>query len=79
LILLDLKMPEKSGFQIATELSRLPETSRIPIIAMTGTYNDEAYGPLLRISGFRTCLNKPFDPQEVLKMIRVTLKYEIDK
>jgi DNA-binding response OmpR family regulator len=72
-ILLDLKMPGKSGFQVATELKRTSETAGIPIIAMSGAYNDEAYLPLMRICGIQTCLKKPFAPEEVLKSIRVIL------
>jgi two-component system, response regulator PdtaR len=72
-ILLDLKMPGKSGFQVATELKRVSETSGIPIIAMSGAYNDAAYSPLMRICGIQTCLKKPFTSEEVLKAIRVML------
>lgn len=72
-ILLDLKMPEKSGFQVATELKRLDNFSKVPIIAMTGVYADESYDALMRICGILTCLKKPFYPQEVLKTIKVML------
>ena len=73
IILLDLKMPGKSGFQIATEFQRLEEFTRVPIIAMTGHYTDNEYNSLLRICGIRTCLNKPFNPQEAIKTIKVIL------
>ncbi len=40
-ILLDLKMPAKSGFQIAQEIKDFKEINRIPIIAITGFLNED--------------------------------------
>ena len=55
-ILLDLKMDGMSGFQVADELKRIPETARTPIIAMTGYYTGKDHTLLINISGiqFRT-------------------------
>ena len=39
-ILLGLKMPGKSGFQLAHELKSSLELQHIPIIAMTGFFKD---------------------------------------
>jgi CheY-like chemotaxis protein len=39
-ILLDVKMPGKSGFQLADELQRLPELEGTPVIAMSGHYKE---------------------------------------
>ncbi len=72
-ILLDLKMPGKSGFQIATELKRLKENVGIPIIAMSGVFCDDSYAPLMRICGIQTCLKKPFTADQMVKTIRVML------
>ena len=41
LILLDLIMPEMSGFNVAYQLRQHPETSGIPIIVLTSMYIDE--------------------------------------
>lgn len=72
-ILLDLKMPGKSGFQVATEIKRATDSAAIPIMAMSGVYCEDSYSPLMRICGIQTCLKKPFTPEEVLKAIRVML------
>jgi len=73
LILLDLKMPQKSGFQVADELRHFSELSNIPIIAMTGFFKDD-YGPLLNICGIHKCLKKPFNPLDVITQIEEALK-----
>ena len=58
-VLLDLKMDEKDGFEIAGELSKNPATAAIPVIVMTGYY-DEVKLEELRSSGLvRSFLTKP--------------------
>ncbi|MDD4938963.1 MAG: response regulator [Candidatus Omnitrophica bacterium] len=71
-ILLDLKMPQKSGFQIADELRHLSEVSNIPIIAMSAYLKDD-YSPLLNICGIKECLRKPFNPLDVIAKIEEVL------
>lgn len=69
LILLDLKMNKKSGFQIADELKHSPETAHVPIIAITGYYTEKEHASLMNIYGIKSCLIKPFDPQELIRKI----------
>ena len=71
-ILLDLKMPQKSGFQVADELRHLSEVSHIPIIAMSAYLKDE-YASLLNICGIKRCLSKPFYPLDVIAEIEEVL------
>ena len=72
-ILLDLKMPGKNGFQLADELSHSQGLMQIPIIAMTGNFKDE-YAPLINMCNIRKCLKKPFDPAELISEIEYVLK-----
>lgn len=67
-ILLDLKMPGKSGFQIAYELKDFKQYKHIPIIAITGFLNDD-YVSLMKICGIQSCLTKPFGPLEIVPKI----------
>lgn len=76
LILLDLKMPGKSGFQIAQELKDIKEINRIPIIAITGFLNDD-YASLMRICGIAHCIAKPFNPEEIITLIDSLLEKEV--
>jgi DNA-binding response OmpR family regulator len=71
-VLLDLKMPQKNGFQIANELRYFSELARIPIIAMSAFYKD-SYKPLLEMCGIKKCLIKPFQPLDVISEIEKTL------
>jgi DNA-binding response OmpR family regulator len=71
-ILLDLKMPKKSGFQVADELSHVTELTHIPIIAMSAYFKND-YIPLLNISGIKKWLKKPFNPLDIIAQIEGVL------
>lgn len=68
LILLDLKMPSKSGLQIAYELKHLPEFESVPIIAMTAFLKD-GHLPFMNICGIQRCIKKPFNPLDIIAQI----------
>lgn len=71
-ILLDLKMPGKDGFQIADEIRGDSELMKTPIIIMTA-YFKEDYLPLMNTCGVRKCLKKPFNPLDVIANIEEEL------
>ena len=72
LVLLDLKMPKKTGFDVAYELNRSPHLNHIPVMAMTGFYKEE-YEPLFVDCGIKRCLIKPFQPLDVINAIEEVL------
>ncbi len=72
-ILLDLKMPNKSGFQVADELKRFSGLENIPIIAMTAFFTESEHALLMNICGIKKCLKKPLDPKEVIEQIETAL------
>lgn len=72
-ILLDIKMPEKSGFQLAHELQNSQEVMDIPIIAMTA-YFKEGNVPFMDTCGFQACIKKPFNPLDAIAHIEAVLK-----
>ena len=65
-VLLDLKMRGKSGFEIAAELSEDPETSAIPVIAMTGHYAEGELRILKESGVVRSFLTKPLSIVELV-------------
>ncbi len=71
-ILLDLKMPKMSGFQVADELKHLSEVAHIPIIAMSAFLKDD-YAAMLNICGIKRCLKKPFHPLDIIAQIEKAL------
>jgi DNA-binding response OmpR family regulator len=72
-ILLDLKMPGKSGFQIAHELRSSPELQHIPIIAMTRFFKN-GYKILMEMCDIKKCIKKPFLPLDVIMEIESVLE-----
>lgn len=73
-ILLDLRMQEMSGFEVADKLKSFPETSRIPIIAMTGFYTLKEHAWLMNFCGIKKCIKKPFNPLDVIAEIEQAIK-----
>lgn len=71
-ILLDLKMQDKDGFQIAKELKQLPEFSQVSVIAMTAFYTDD-HPALLDNYGIKKCLRKPFNPLDLIVHLETEL------
>ena len=71
-VLLDLKMPNKSGFEVAAELKRMPQFASVPIIAMSACYKDGDFS-LLRVNGIVKYLSKPFDTEAAIAEISMLL------
>ncbi len=61
-VLLDIGLPDRSGYEVAEELRGLPETDGIHLIAVTG-YGDEASERRMREVGFDERLVKPVQPR----------------
>jgi len=73
-ILLDMKMDGMSGFQVAQSLRRLPSTSLIPIIAMTGVCTRENHLSAMELWGMDVCIEKPFNPHDLILSIQRVLR-----
>ena len=58
LVLLDLTLPNSSGFEVARGLKAVPETRDIPIIALTAVQHDGLVMELQK-SGFIGLVSKP--------------------
>ncbi len=83
LILLDLKMSPKSGFQIADEIRNSLVLKDIPVIAMTGFYTEKQHFLMMKLCGIRTSILKPFRPLNLITKIEFALgnhleEYETD-
>jgi chemosensory pili system protein ChpA (sensor histidine kinase/response regulator) len=71
LILLDMKLDGKSGFQIADDLKNLPETAHIPILAMTGSFTEKQHASFMLRMGIDALFLKPFAIQDILSKIEL--------
>jgi len=69
LILLDVVMPERNGFQVCRELKNSAEFGSIPVILVTSkdTASDRYWGQQQGADGYVT---KPFTREELLNAIR---------
>ena len=73
LILLDILMPIKDGFQVCTELREDPDIDPVPIIFLSGK-TDPAMIVKGLDAGGNDYIAKPFNKSEVLARIRTQLK-----
>jgi two-component system sensor histidine kinase/response regulator len=73
-IVLDLRMEDMNGFEVAEELKRFTSTVDIPVIAMTGFFREEEHIPLMNICGIKKCIRKPFNPLDVISAIEAAMQ-----
>ena len=68
-VMLDVMLPNKSGFEILRELRESPETADLPILMLTakGQKKDRELAEKLGASRFMT---KPFSNGEILNTVR---------
>jgi DNA-binding response OmpR family regulator len=74
LIILDMKMKPKSGFQLADEFHNSPLTEAIPIIACTGFYTEKEHILMMKMFGMKHAILKPFNPKDLVAKIDSVLK-----
>jgi twitching motility two-component system response regulator PilH len=69
LILLDVVMPQRNGFQVCRELKSHEPYSRIPVILVTSKSapSDRYWGEQQGANGY---VAKPFTPDELLNAVR---------
>jgi DNA-binding response OmpR family regulator len=73
LILLDLKMSPKSGFQVADELRHSTHMKEVPIIAMTGFFTEQEHILMMKLCGIKIFILKPFNPVNLIAKIEFAL------
>ncbi len=68
LVLLDVVMPKKNGFQVCRALKRNETTKDIPVILVTskGEETDRQWGLKQGASAY---LVKPYEPQELIDLV----------
>jgi len=72
LVLLDVVMPGKSGYQVCEELKKNPELSHIPVILLAGSFEgfDEMKGAEIGADGY---IIKPFESQTLIGKVEEML------
>jgi two-component system, response regulator PdtaR len=73
-ILMDLKMPGKSGFELADEINRMIKPNHIPVIVMSAFFRED-FKSLMTLCGIKKYLKKPFPVSDAISAIEeVTLR-----
>jgi len=72
-IVMDLELPGKSGYEVAHDLRERSDTCEIPLIAATG-YSHSKQLDQARASGFDSIIVKPCDPELLVAEIRRMLR-----
>lgn len=68
-VILDIAMPDVSGWDVAREIREARGLGRPLLIAISGRYKQEADKLLGRIAGFQHYLVKPYDTQALLALL----------
>lgn len=69
IVLADVGMPERDGYEVATFIKATPEYAHIPVLLLTGAFEpiDERRA---RAAGCDGVLVKPFEPQMVISRVK---------
>ena len=69
-LIVDINMPGMSGYDVARQVHDVFGVERPQLIALTGWYRGSADRILGQILGFDHYLTKPYDPSELLRLVR---------
>ena len=68
-VLVDIAMPDMSGWDVAREIRANCGASRPLLIAISGLYKQSADQILGKLAGFNHYIAKPYDPSVLLAML----------
>jgi DNA-binding response OmpR family regulator len=71
LILLDLNIPKKDGFEVLKEIKDHPSVSRVPVVILTSSQADRDVVKSYNF-GANCFISKPVDVDEFLAVVRST-------
>ena len=75
LILTDINMPDKNGYEVCKEIKSDPETKHIPVLLFTATPDEiDRIKDEYKKVGAVDYILKPFDPEVLVKKIHTLLK-----
>jgi DNA-binding response OmpR family regulator len=72
IVLADVGMPGRDGFEVAAHLQGRPETATVPVILLTGAFDPVDDDKVLLV-GAAAVLEKPFEPQVLVAKVRELL------
>jgi CheY-like chemotaxis protein len=72
LILADVVMPEKNGYEVCEAIKANPATARVPVVLLSGTFEPFDRDRADRL-GCDAIVSKPFDSQQLLRQVELLL------
>ena len=72
LILADVVMPEKNGYEVCEAIKANPATARMPVVLLSGTFEPFDRDRADRL-GCDAIVSKPFDSQQLLRQVEALL------
>ncbi len=73
LILLDIRMPVRDGFEILREIQTMEDRADIPVVMLTGIEDKRSVMEGIKL-GIRDYILKPFDPDDLLERVQRILE-----
>jgi CheY-like chemotaxis protein len=69
LVLCDIIMPEKDGYEVCDFIKRHPQLSNVPVLLLTGAFEpfDQERAARVQCDGF---LAKPFEPETLIAKVK---------
>ena len=77
LLILDLNMPRKNGFQALSEIKDNPRLRRLPVVVMTTSSADEDVLKTYNL-GVNSFVTKPFNFNRLVEMVDALKTYWLD-
>ena len=73
IVLADIGMPGRSGYDIARHMKRTPALAHIPVLLLTGAF-EPIDASMVADIGCDGVLTKPFEPQQVIRRVKELLQ-----
>jgi CheY-like chemotaxis protein len=75
IVLSDINLPKRDGFELLRDIRALEprDFGCLPVIAMTA-WTSTTYPDYMIRAGFEACLNKPFNPNQLLEAVQSALQ-----
>lgn len=73
LVILDINMPEVSGFEVYEKMQQNKETKDVPVIFLTGVEKEDIVSQIIK-SGANDYILKPIAPAEILLHVKNQLE-----
>jgi len=70
LILLDLILPKRDGFEVFQELKQDPQTNKIPVIVLTNLERMENVSKIMELGAKAYLVKANYDLQEVVEKVK---------